>query len=72
MCIVVVGNEHQWCPDCIFTIKSWRVHVIEEHLSGPKRKPEEVASNELQNHMDYLNEKTGELITVPRQGKLVG
>jgi len=37
MTIIVVGNEHQWCPDCVYTITSWRIHVNELHLRGPTR-----------------------------------
>jgi len=65
MCIIVVGNEHQWCPDCVFSIKSWRVHVNEDYLSGANRTPEESDSKKFQKKMEYLNEKTRELVTDP-------
>jgi len=72
MCITVVGNEHQWCPSCVFAIPAWRKHVNEDHLDGPKRKLEEVHNVNSPKHMEYLNEKTDELLTVPRQRKLMG
>lgn len=65
MRIIVVGNEHQWCPDCVYSIKPWRKHVNEDHLSGANRKQEEFERNAFKKPMEHLNEKTKEILTVP-------
>ncbi len=39
--IIVAGNDHLWCPDCVYNVKSWRKHVNIDHLSRPPKQEKE-------------------------------
>ena len=58
--VSVLSHKYLFCPDCVYEIEPWKQHVNEEHLRGykPKPKPEALKS------MEYLNEKTKELLEV--------
>ena len=56
--ITVAGSPYQLCLDCVFKVKIWKSHVNEEHLRDYKSKPKP----ETPKTMEYLNEKTKELL----------
>lgn len=66
MDVSVLSHQYLFCPDCVYEIGPWKQHVNEDHLSGPNRKPEEVDSDNFENKIQVLNEKTKELVSVPR------
>jgi len=69
--VSVLSHKYLFCPDCVYEIEPWKQHVNEDDLSGPKRKPKEVVEpfdmvKHYEGKMEHLNEKTNELVTVPR------
>jgi hypothetical protein len=79
MTIIVVGNEHQWCPDCVYKIESWRIHVDEENLTRTSTDKKKDAlelkdlidgmEKRLKKHskpMQHLNLETGQITKFPQ------
>ena len=58
--VSVLSHKYLFCPDCVYEIEPLKQHVNEEHLRGYKPKSKRQAPKS----MEYLNEKTRELLEV--------
>lgn len=63
--ILIVENEHLWCPDCVYLVPIWRKHVNEEHLRGAKQEPQDKSPSPI----EVLNPGEKNVVNVVTSGK---
>lgn len=65
--LIVAGVPYQYCPDCVYETKIWQKHVKHDDLRNQKlKRAEEDDPKTDERRMEYLNEKTNELVTISR------